>query len=545
MHHNSIAVPPPPPPPPVLGYQDYSQTGVIVVGTPVGQPAWVQQQCTKVADKACALVDTIMDLPELPKQHQLLLMRKYLQHKVRHLPRTVEHEHIAHASAQLEDKVPNAPECIMDVDAAQMPAAAQLQMTLPMRLGGLGLFKLTPEASEAAYLTCAAQAHAVLKDAAQPLRPCDGTRSEQLQQRWTTLVRAVDGVPGSEDFKPPADCVWTEEQRAPTEVVIEKAMPQAQREVIRHQQDAERARLMSMFDTANPHSLEGAQATARIRSCSGGAASAYLEVLPIAHNLRTASYSHLTWELRFRLGIQVMPKGSAGGRCPYGTLLRGPHDADHALVCSKHSGVRTLRHNHLNRVWCGAARCAGVATAVEPKLRALQMQPGVRCHAQAREDARGDVLLAMPQGMLVLDVNIVHAPAVAFLEGTVATDSSAGVDGAAAAIREKDKEDKYRRDIDGGAYEWVPVVMESGGRLGKGYMRVLNRLAMIAAESDGLEKHVFVRRAQEALSVARERGNGYVWNQGLQAMAYGGGRCFQTGLDRLTKELGGSCVQML
>ena len=60
----------------------------------------------------------------------------------------------------------------------------------------------------------------------------------------------------------------------------------------------------------------------------------------------------------------------------------------------------------------------------------------------------------------------------------------------------------------------------------------------IAAESDGVEKHVFVRRAQEALSVARVRGNGYVWKQALQAMAYGGGRCFQTGLDRPTEEVG-------
>ena len=80
--------------------------------------------------------------------------------------------------------------------------------------------------------------------------------------------------------------------------------------------------------------------------------------------------------------------------------------------------------------------------------------------------------------------------------------------------------------------------MEAGGRLGKGSMRVLNRLATIAAESDGVEKHVFVRCAQEALSVARVRGNGHVWKQGLQAIDYGGGRCFQTGLDWLTEEVG-------
>ena len=78
------------------------------------------------------------------------------------------------------------------------------------------------------------------------------------------------------------------------------------------------------------------------------------------------------------------------------------------------------------------------------------------------------------------------------------------------------------------------MVTKSGGRLGKGSMRVLNRLATIAVKSDGVEKHVFLRRAQEALSVARMRCNGYVWKQRLQAMAYGGGRCFQTGLDRPT-----------
>ena len=35
------------------------------------------------------------------------------------------------------------------------------------------------------------------------------------------------------------------------------------------------------------------------------------------------------------------------------------------------------------------------------------------------------------------------------------------------------------------------------------------------------EKHVFVWRTQEALSVARVRGNCYVWKKGLQAIAYG------------------------
>ena len=103
---------------------------------------------------------------------------------------------------------------------------------------------------------------------------------------------------------------------------------------------------------------------------------------------------------------------------------------------------------------------------------------------------------------------------------------------------EEKKEEEHRRDIEGGAYDWEVVMMESEGRPGTGannpckpvgnlQMHVTNRLARIAADADGVEKHVFVRGTQEALSMARERGIGYVWNKGLQAMAYGGGWCFQ------------------
>jgi hypothetical protein len=53
-------------------------------------------------------------------------------------------------------------------------------------------------------------------------------------------------------------------------------------------------------------------------------------------------------------------------------------------------------------------------------------------------------------------------------------------------------------------------------------MRVIDRLIQVAAESDGDEKHVFVRRVQETLSVARVEGNGRAWKKGMQARAYVG-----------------------
>ena len=38
---------------------------------------------------------------------------------------------------------------------------------------------------------------------------------EELQQQWSTLVRAVDGVQDNEELKDAAVCLWTAGQRAP------------------------------------------------------------------------------------------------------------------------------------------------------------------------------------------------------------------------------------------------------------------------------------------------------------------------------------------
>ena len=108
-------------------------------------------------------------------------MRRCIQHKLRHLQRIVEHDaHVAEAAAQLEGSVQGAVQRIMDVDDAQVPHTAKLQALLPMRHGGMGSIKLTPKVLLALYLSCAAQTHEVLREAAQPLQKFEGARGEQL-----------------------------------------------------------------------------------------------------------------------------------------------------------------------------------------------------------------------------------------------------------------------------------------------------------------------------------------------------------------------------
>ena len=248
--------------------------------------------------------------------------------------------------------------------------------------------------------------------------------------------------------------------------------------------------------------------------------------------------AHLTWELRFRLGIQVVPSDAQGKRCLCNEVLQGPLVDHHVHRCDQLSGCRTARHDDTNGVLCEVGRCAGVAASVEPTLRAMQLLPGRRRHRQARDGARGDALLGMPEGQLVVDVQYVHAPLQTYLQGSEATGSSAAVDGAAAHYAEGKKLDKYRDDVDGGAYDFEPFVVESGGRLGKRAMGVINRLASVAAESEGVQKRVFVMRALQAVSVARVRGNGWSWKTAMQVLARGAGRAFTAGLEQPTDDVG-------
>ena len=197
--------------------------------------------------------------------------------------------------------------------------------------------------------------------------------------------------------------------------------------------------------------------------------------------------SHLTWEKYFCNGIQIMPAHNTGKRCPCGDLLRGMSGADHAPTCPKHSSVRTLHHEHLIRH--GAMqRAAPGGVGWSPSCVRCRCSLARR-HENVCEDAHGDALLAMPEGMLVFDVN------------KVAAGKSAEVNGAAAAMSEHNKEEQYRHDIHGGTYDWVPVVMESAGRLREGAMRVINMPAKIAADSDGVRCLLAARLAVHHKSI--------------------------------------------
>jgi hypothetical protein len=97
-------------------------------------------------------------------------------------------------------------------------------------------------------------------------------------------------------------------------------------------------------------------------------------------------------------------------------------------------------------------------------------------------DIRGDIMMVMPDTVVVADVSVVHPAAPTYAAGAAAKN------GAAVAAQDRTNRAHYMRAGDGDAYDLVPLSVESFGRLGKPAMCLLNALADVAASSGGVCK---------------------------------------------------------
>ena len=152
-------------------------------------------------------------------------------------------------------------------------------IAMPMHDGAMGVIKLTPVAAQASYLSCqcaqfVAQVHAELLDAAQPLQMvCVASKGPSKRASW--CVRWTECKTASTPKMQQRACGLQSRARPQSRLLERECACAMLGEA--HHQDAERGRLMAMFDINNPHSLQGAQAAVRTGTCSGGVASAYFE----------------------------------------------------------------------------------------------------------------------------------------------------------------------------------------------------------------------------------------------------------------------------
>ena len=243
-----------------------------------------------------------------------------------------------------------------------------------------------------------------------------------------------------------------------------------------------------------------------------------LDTLPTSTSLQLTDWE-FTSAMRHRLGLTNMPANAPGVQCFCGRHLK-QGDTDHAMTCKSLSGAMTLRHDLTKNDWCRIARRAGIATSAEPVLRPLQ---GAQAALLAdRQGSRGDILLALSSALTVADVSIVHPAADTYVR------AAANAAGSAAAVRDQAKRARYETD-DPHGYAFIPLSMETYGRMGKPAMELLNKLAETAADG-GVNKDSFVTNALRVLSIGLCRGNAVLYKRSLPVMARVRGTSFRSGM---------------
>jgi hypothetical protein len=250
----------------------------------------------------------------------------------------------------------------------------------------------------------------------------------------------------------------------------------------------------------------------------------WLDALPVAPALELKD-ADFVCAARHRLGIAHMPANAPAIQCFCAQCVL-PGDTDHAMTCNTLSGARTLRHDIIKGIWRRSAGRAGVATSEEPELRPLRG----RDDRSGNAGDRGDILLAMQSALTVADISVVHPAARTYVRAAAATA------GSAAALRDRDKKARYERG-DTGGYAFVPLSVESYGRMGVPAMQLLNTLADTAAASGVVVKGDFVRNTLRELSVGLCKGNGILYRAGLKILARASGRAFLSGTDVPTADV--------
>ena len=251
---------------------------------------------------------------------------------------------------------------------------------------------------------------------------------------------------------------------------------------------------------------------ARLLSCEGGTGQ-WCEAIPSRQSLRLND-SEFVSGLRHRLGLPQIPQGSVR-RCQLSSTRRtnlGDDDPsectacgqlldpflDHALCCSKGGGFYRV-HGAIARAVTSIAQEAGCEVSAEevvPEL--LQGQPGSPDAVEARLDLHIWTPGPGPAEWWV-DVTHHHAWGVRYREGRLTA-------GRVARDAEKKKVERYGPGVGGVAV--TPAAMESWGRLGPGFDRLLRQLEARWAglrRADASAAAATSRRWRAELGIAQTR----------------------------------------
>ena len=295
------------------------------------------------------------------------------------------------------------------------------QMELPVRLGGLGLMRVTT-VSPIAWTCSLGQTAGQLEKLGLVTADAKGW----LQDELSHALKVVEGMEFKFKFPKDPTHFWTL-------FAIEPATKGLQRQVMRKVWARRRLEALGCF---KPKTGD----FARMVSLNNKYAGSWLNG-SLGSRLFRMDDQHFGMAIKLRLGL---PPATDVHKCECGASL--VKDSSHFLSCAKLTGERTFRHNRLVGLLSQLARMSKVPTRLEP---------GVGGNRE-----RADLEIAFSSCHTLVDVSVVHVQAPSISAKAVGYR-------AAAKWREQKKirqyEDKARLE----GKKFFPVVLESTGTLGE------------------------------------------------------------------------------
>lgn len=491
----------------MLGFE-VSTEGIMAAGCPVGTEAYIAEQANGCADKVVFLIDKLMGL-QLRYQDKLLLLRKSLQVKCSHLARCCDFHLIQPALHKTEQAIQTA---LLHIIGREEHTVDVEQLRQPTRKGGLGLQCLTAAdglVCKAGYMAAAALTQTALATGNEDFQPFKGESALKLQFLYSEISTACTCA-GACKCDQMTTLTMEEAFHGNTLFGLQHAMSQ-------RVSDRGHFELMSKYQnmTQMPGSKEQAEKhLARLLSIQHPVSTAWLNILPTkdSWNIDDATVKSA---LRFMLGLSPGPKGQQHFSCE---CRQQGGDSHHAMTCTKMSGLRTWRHNHVqNSVRCGG-RTAGLTTTWEPKERHFN-------NAQVGEEGygkRGDILIGMMDDWLNVDISITHP-----CKDTTRAKASK-VAGAAAAQKARDKRSTHETEGTPG-YTFVPFIVETYGRLGVDAEQLLKELADVAASTGKCDREGYLHWIRKEISLSLIRGNMKMFRQFVGSLTKSMGQNFMRG----------------
>lgn len=468
----------------------------LLLGAPVGFDRSKMADMVVDIHKESALLFEQLQHHALPVQEAMLMLRSCAVPIPVYLSRVMPPEVFANAAAAFDRQV-------LDTAAQKMKlplpltAAVVQQLQHKLSSGGFGFTAMT-QLSPIAYTSALSAAASVL---CEPIVLPEGTphpdtrfssdlkSALQATRRAVILPEPADAGRGQSPinpasiFLPPADddheskaLRWFAEnapQNTDPEAKMQRTLVYA----------ADSKRFTQFLQTAQPADR------ARLLSCSGPSAAAWLTAIPSDSHTRLHSKAYQA-AARLRLGLPVFDE--TGSKCVCGSQNADPAiDLHHALSCIKvRRGAVNFRHDMVKNVVHHWAKHMGCPAIMEPKNL-------------VKGQERADNLIVMPSGdSFLCDVAIVQPSAPTHISTGKA--QLAVADAAAAAKRAQ-----YTEMANEEGAEFVPIIAEVFGALHEDAIKFFKQLANLAVEDascpwDRLEALIAIK---SAVAVAIQKGN--------------------------------------